>query len=89
MRKIWFVLAFAAIISKPTLAQDYRKNFVECTKELGLQPDVGIQRLSDGRMLRRWHLQSEAQQITFSDCVARKAGPASKPSTKGLPRVSR
>jgi hypothetical protein len=41
MHKIWFGLAFAAIIAKPASGQDYQKNFVECTKELGLQPDAG------------------------------------------------
>jgi hypothetical protein len=88
MRKIWFGLAFAAAITTPALAQDYNKNFVECTKELGLQPDIGTQKLSDGRVLRKWYLHSEAQQIIFSDCVARKASPARKPSTKGPSRVS-
>jgi hypothetical protein len=89
MRRIWFGLALAALlVAKPALAQDYHKNFVECTKELGLQPDVGTQKLSDGRVLRRWYLHNEAQQIAFSDCVARKASLAAKPSTKGPSRVS-
>jgi hypothetical protein len=42
MRKISFGLAFAAfgaIIAEPAPAQDHHKNFVECTKELGLQRD--------------------------------------------------
>ena len=42
MRKIWFGLAyaaFAAVIAEPAPAQDHQKNFVECTKELGLQID--------------------------------------------------
>ena len=91
MYKILFGLAFAAV--KPALAQDYRKNFNECAKELGLfldpsythslQPDAG------GRVLRRWYLHSEAQQAAFDDCVARKAALVSKPSAKGPPRVSR
>jgi hypothetical protein len=34
MYKILFGLAFAAVIAKPALAQDYRKNFNECAKEL-------------------------------------------------------
>jgi hypothetical protein len=91
--KIWFGLAFAAIIATPALAQDYHKNFVECTKELGLRPDVGyahrLQSDAGGRVLQRWYLQSEAQQAVFNDCVARKASLAAKPSAKGPARVSR
>jgi len=41
MHKIWFGLAFAAIMANPAPAQDYNKNFAECVKELGLNPDVG------------------------------------------------
>ena len=41
MHRIWFGLAFAAIIATAAQAQDYHKNFVECAKELGLNPDVG------------------------------------------------
>ena len=93
MHKIWFGLAFAALIAKPAPAQDYQKNFVECMKELGLHPDVGyaqrVQSDAGGRVLRRWYFQSEAQQAVFSDCVARKASLAPKPSAKGPPRVSR
>ena len=90
MRKIWFGLAFAAMLAEPAPAQDYSRNFVECTKELGLQADPNYpQRLqSDGRVLRKWYLHSEAQQAAFSDCVARKANLARTPSAKGPPRVS-
>jgi hypothetical protein len=88
MRKIWFGLAFAAfgaIIAEPAPAQDHHKNFVECTKEFGLQRDPNAQRLQDGRVLRRWHLHSEAQAAAFNDCVTRKANlPSARPS-----RVSR
>ena len=91
MRKIWFGLAFAAIIAYPASAQDYHRNFAECAKELGLNPDVHFaQRIqSEGRVLRRWYFHSEAQQATFNDCVARKASVAAKPSPKGPQRVSR
>ena len=41
MYKIWFGLAFAAIVVNPASAQDYRKNFADCVKELGLEPDPG------------------------------------------------
>jgi hypothetical protein len=41
MYKMWFGLAFAAMVVNPALAQDYRKNFAECVKELGLEPDTG------------------------------------------------
>ena len=52
MRKIWFGLAFAAMLAEPAPAQDYSRNFVECTKELGLQADPNYpQRLqSDGHV---------------------------------------
>ena len=92
MHKIWFGLALATIIAEPAVAQDYQKNFIECVKELGLNPDVGFaQKIQSegGRVLRRWYFQSEAQQATFNDCVSRKASLASKPSTKGQPRLSR
>jgi hypothetical protein len=82
MNRIWFGLAFAVIVAGPAPAQDYRKNFVECTKELRLQADPGNPyKLSDGRMSRRWYFRSEAQEAAFSDCVARKAssGSASRP----------
>ena len=73
MPKIWLGLAFAALIANPAPAQNYSKNFVDCAKELGLQPDIGTQKLSDGRVLRSWYFNSEAQEATFNDCVARKA----------------
>ena len=90
MQKVWFGLAFAAtaIIASPAPAQDYQRNFVECAKELGLDPDAGYtHKLRDGRTLRRWYFRSEAQQATFNDCVARKASLAPKPAAKG--RASR
>jgi hypothetical protein len=31
MDKIWFGPIFAALIAQPASAQDYHKNFVECT----------------------------------------------------------
>jgi hypothetical protein len=92
MRKILFGLAFAAVITTQAPAQDYSKNFVECTKELGLTPDVGYSQKvqsAGGRVLRRWYFYNEHQQAAFSDCVARKASLAPKPSAKGQPRVSR
>jgi hypothetical protein len=89
MRKIWFGLAFAAVIT-PALAQDYHRNFAEWVKELGLEADVGYtHRLqTDGRVVSRWYARSDAQQALFNDCLARKASFA-KPSGKGSPRVSR
>jgi len=89
MYKIWFGLAFAAIVVNPASAQDYRKNWIECAKELGWQPDPLVRKLSDGRTLTMWRWNNEAQQATFNDCVARKASLAPKPSAKGQPRVSR
>jgi hypothetical protein len=78
MNKIWFGLAFAVVVAGPATAQDHHRNFVECTKQLGLQADPGNpQKLSDGRLSRRWYFHSEAQEAAFSDCVARKAGPGS------------
>jgi hypothetical protein len=78
MNKIWFGLAFAAMITGPAPAQDYHKNFVAGTKELGLQADPGNpQKLSDGRTSRRWYFHSETQQAAFNDCLSRKAGPGS------------
>jgi predicted Rdx family selenoprotein len=90
MHKIWFGLAFAAIMANPALAQDYQKNFAECVKELGLHPDTGYaQKVQSegGRVLHRWYFQSDAQAAAFNDCVARKASLAPKPSGKG--RASR
>jgi hypothetical protein len=88
MYKIWFGLAFAAMLISPVSAQDYHKNWVECAKELGWQIDH-TQKLSDGRSLQMWMWHNEAQQATFNDCVARKASLAPKPSAKGQPRASR
>ncbi len=77
MYKIWFGLAFAAIVVNPASAQDYRKNFNECVKELGLyhdnsythklQPEVG------GRTLHRWYFHGEAQRMAFDSCLVRRA----------------
>jgi hypothetical protein len=78
MHKIWFGIAFAAAIS-PVSAQDYHRNWVECAKQLGWQPEQS-QKLNDGRTLTMWRWQNEAQQATFNDCVARKASLASRPS---------
>jgi hypothetical protein len=92
MHKAWFALAIAAVIADPAPAQDYQKNFIACVNELGLNPDVGFaQKVQSegGRVLRRWYFQSEAQQATFNDCIARKASLAPKPSGKGTPRASR
>jgi hypothetical protein len=87
MRKFWVGLAFAAIIAEPAVAQDYQKNFVECAKEHGLRLDAQYApRLrSDGRVVRKWYFQSEAQQAAFSDCVARKADLARTSSANGKP----
>jgi hypothetical protein len=76
MPRAWLGLAFAALIAQPASAQDYRRNFVECTKELGLQADPSyVQKLQaePGRVTRRWFFQNENQQMAFNDCVARKA----------------
>jgi len=91
MNKLWVGLAFAALIAMPALAQDYNKNFVECAKELGMAPDAGFaQKIeSTGRVLHRWYIYNEHQQAAFSDCVARKASVAGKPSANGPRRVSR
>jgi hypothetical protein len=88
MHKIWFGLAFAAMLISSASAQDYRKNWIECAKELGWQIDH-TQKLSDGRTLQMWRWQNEAQQATFNDCVARKASLASKPSGNVRQRSSR
>jgi hypothetical protein len=86
MSKIWFVLAFSAIVVNSASAQDYRKNFAECVRELGLEPDAGythkLQREAGGRELRRWYFRSEAQSAVFNDCVARKARLAPRPSAR-------
>jgi hypothetical protein len=82
MYKTLVGLALAAMIGTPAVAQDSKRNFVECAKEIGLNPDNYTQKLSDGRVLRRWYFHSEAQQAVFNDCVARKASIAAKPSPK-------
>ena len=82
MHKIWYALAFAALIAKPASAQDYRKNFAECIRELGLQSNPSyVQKLQSepGRVLRGFQLRSEAQQAALNDCAARKASLARKP----------
>ena len=93
MRKIWFGLAFAAIMAKPALAQDYRKNFNECARELGLFFDPSythrVQPEAGGHVLGRYILQNDTQMAALNDCVARKASLAPKRSPKGPPRVSR
>ena len=90
MYKIWFGLAFAAIVVNPASAQDYRKNLAECVKEVGLDPDPYTHKVqSDGRQHRSWYFRSEAQEAALNDCVARKASLAPKPSAKRQPRVSR
>jgi len=90
MHKLWFGLAFAAIIATPASAQDYRKNFVECAKEFGLHLDVSythkLQSDAGGRVLRRWYFQSEAQRMAFDACLVRKA--SLPPKSSGPPRVS-
>ena len=74
MGRICCGLAFAVIIAGPALAQSYQKNFLDCTRELGLQADANNpQRLSNGGTLLKWHVHNEAQQATFNDCLARKA----------------
>ena len=83
MNKIWFGLAFAVMIAGPAPAQDYRKNFAECTKELGLPTEPGSpQKLSDGHRLHRWTLHSEAQEAAFTDCLTRKASRGSSPAPR-------
>ncbi len=91
MHKICFALAFAVMAVRPASAQDYRKNFAECVKELGLQPDPSYTHKvqSTGGTLRRWYFHTEAQAAVFNDCVARKASLAAKPGAKGRPPISR
>ena len=89
MRKIWFGLVFAAIVAYPAVAQDYRKNWIECAKELGWRPDTPVRKLGDGHTLQVWAWNyNEAQMAAHSDCVARKASLAPKPSAKGRQRSS-
>ncbi len=40
MHKIWFGVAFAALIAHPAAAQNDHKNFAECAKEVGLYLDT-------------------------------------------------
>jgi hypothetical protein len=90
MHKIWFGLAFAVMLISPASAQDYRKNWIECAKELGWQPDPLVQKLSGGRTLTKWNwTYNEAQMAAHSDCVARKARLAPQPPATRQPRVSR
>jgi hypothetical protein len=91
MYKIFFALAFAAMVIGPASAQNYRKNFNECANELGLRLDPSYTHKieSTGRTLRRWYFHSEAQAAVFNDCVARKASLAAKPVAKGQPQVAR
>jgi hypothetical protein len=84
MRKIRFGMAFVAVLTaQPALAQDYKKNFVECAKANGMHLAV------NGGRLRRWRYNSEAQHMAFMDCVARKASLAPASSAKAASRVSR
>jgi hypothetical protein len=93
MHKIVIGLAFAAMMAMPASAQDYRKNWVECARELGLTPDPTythrVQPEAGGHVLRRWHLHSEAQQAMLDACVTRKASLAAAPPTKKTQPASR
>lgn len=76
MHKILFGLTFAAMMANPALAQDYRRNFHECAKEIGLNLDVSYGpkiQAEGGRQLRRYWLQTDAQQAALNDCLVRKA----------------
>jgi hypothetical protein len=90
MYKIWFGVAFAALIAHPAAAQNYHKNFTECAKELGLYPDTSythkLQADAGGRTLRRWYFRGEPQRMAFENCLVRKA---SNPSAKGAQPASR
>jgi hypothetical protein len=87
MYKILFGLAFTAIVVNSASAQDYRRNWVECARELGWQPER-IQNLSDGRKLSMWRWHNEAQQAAHNDCIARKARQGAKPSGNARQRTS-
>ncbi len=93
MRKIGLGLAFAAIIAIPASAQDYRKNFNECAREVGLYLDNSythkLQPEAGGRVLRRWYFRGEPQRMAFENCLVQKARLAPKPSAKGAQGVSR
>jgi hypothetical protein len=84
MHKIWFGVAFAALIAHPTAAQNYHKNFAVCAKEFGLYPDTSythkLQADAGGQTLRRWYFRSEAQRMAFDDCLVRKAKEAQRVS---------
>jgi hypothetical protein len=93
MHKIWFGVAFAALIVHPAAAEDYHKNFRECAKEHSLYPDTSythkLQADAGGRTLRRWYFRGEAQRLAFDDCLVRKAKEAPKSSGKGAQPASR
>jgi hypothetical protein len=83
MNKIWFGLTLAVMIAGPVVAQDYRKNFAECTKELGLPKEPGSpQKLSNGHLLHRFNLHSETQEAAFTDCLTRKANQGSSGASR-------
>ena len=85
MYKIWFGLAFTAIVVNSAWAQDYRKNFHECAKETGMWRDTAYtHKLQDGRVAGRYRANGQVQQTAFHDCLARKAS-----SAKGAQGVSR
>jgi hypothetical protein len=77
MYKILVGLTFAAIVAAPALAQDYRKNFHACAKEIGMRRDTAYtHKLQDGRVAVRYRANGQAQQTAFHDCLARKASSA-------------
>jgi hypothetical protein len=99
MYKMLSALALAAAVAQPALAQDHRRNFIECARELGLNPDAtASHKLQSGATLRAYQLHSEAQLAVLNECVVRKASlankpsdpaPSSKPSANAARRVSR
>ena len=93
MNKTWIAVAFVVSISTQAFAQAGRtNNFAACAQEMGLTPDPSYtHRLSSdpNRVASRWSLHTESQQMAFNNCLARKAGQAPTPSTKGPPRLSR
>jgi hypothetical protein len=91
MNKIWFGAALCALVATPAAAQDNRRNFNECLRELGLTPDPSYTHkllTEPGRTTSRWYLHSDAQQMALDNCVARKANAAPRPSPKGAARGS-
>jgi hypothetical protein len=92
MPRILLGLIFAAVIAMPAPAQNYHKNFRECAKEFGLNPDPSythrVQTEAGSRVLLRWRAHGQAQQMAFYDCLSRKAS-APKPSANEPSRVSR